>query len=736
MKRFSLFFIVGFIFSLNTVFSQSWVTVNPLPTPTNINGVSFINADTGFLAVGEDNIYRTLDGGNTWKGVPTNAADYFQDITSVSNKGYVIGHNNSIGRTDDFGETWNFITGPGYSTYWKIKFADPMHGWICGWYRTLLRTQDGGDSWQLMSQNVNQHENYFCLDFISKDTGYIAGSYGINSQGRLFRTFNGGVSVEEIELPNFTRVISDIEAVSYYNIWLCEGYHSSSNTILYHSTDAGLTWSTVELGTYPGSAADIEFLTPLKGRVLGDNNCFITEDGGVTWVQKQILTSGYNSAISTSWVNDSLAYISGYNGFIAKTENTGTTWQDLSQGSHASFHSIAFANNQTGCAVGSVPGSDVIYQTNDGGETWAAVLDSTVEYGRVCDITYKSESEVWASGYRNRVYHSGDGGNSWDVLYPTDDETNYYYSVCTVSDGRIYAGGSHLLYSDDNGENWQWSDFDCPGYFVQKIIFTDPLNGFLLLMESEVSTIFYGKMFRTRDGGLTWEDINYNVNGVSSKILAADFINKDTGIISIYGSGLATTTDGGITWTLQEYVPYMDIYYLKMFSEDEVVAVTYIGHVFYSFDGGLSWDQVEHPAEDKSLLAIDAEMSVKSAGNLMAPNNVDGLPGLFFTEMGKGWMCRDAGMIRKYTDLTVSTEKPRIMQPGGYVLYPNPASDFIQIKGDKKPDYISIINSQGKYIRQYNSMINKFDISGYAPGVYLVRIVTGNTQQTLRFVKQ
>jgi photosystem II stability/assembly factor-like uncharacterized protein len=428
--------------------------------------------------------------------------------------------------------------------------------------------------------------------------------------------------------------------------------------------------------------------------------------------------------------------MSGYNGLILKTENTGDTWQNLSDGSRAAFSSIAFANNQTGCAVGSAPGNDFIYHTNDGGETWAAVLDSTTDYAWIFDIVYKSGTEVWASGNKNRIYHSLDGGGSWTVINPTDDETNYYYSVCPVSDGRIYIGGSHLLFSDDNGENWQLNDFDCPGYRIRDVIFTDPLNGFLMLGETGATTVFYGKMFRTRNGGLTWEDINYNVNGVCSKILAADFIDKDTGIISIYGSGLATTTDGGTTWIPQGYNAEMEIYYLKMFSENEVIAVKHNGQVFQSFDGGLSWEQVAITGGDKSFEASDIENRIKSAGNNMSPDGVEGLYGLFFTEMGKGWMCRDGGMIRKYTNLTVSNEKPIVKRPGGYIIYPNPASGFIQIKGDTKPDYISIINSQGKCIRQYGSMEEKFDLSGCAPGVYLAKIVTGKEQQTLRFVKQ
>jgi photosystem II stability/assembly factor-like uncharacterized protein len=336
----------------------------------------------------------------------------------------------------------------------------------------------------------------------------------------------------------------------------------------------------------------------------------------------------------------------------------------------------------------------------------------------------------------NRIYHSTDGGTSWNTINPVNDSLSYYYSLCAVSDGRIYAGGKYLIYSDDNGLNWQWNDFDFPGYKIRKVLFPDPHNGYLVLWETGTSTTFWGKLFRTQNEGLTWQEINYNANGVTSKILAADFITKDKGIISIYGSGLSTTTDGGNTWSPQGYIGNMQVVYLKMFNEKEVVATTISGQVFYSFNGGITWTQAQN--DDAPFIPgnnLQAEMN-NNILNPTSPEGVDGLWGFCFKTMGSGWLCKDNGLIRKYTDLFVGTDDFDKKAFSTYQLYPNPATNFIQIVGDKEPEFISVYTNQGKCIKQFEGPVSKIDVSTFPSGVYLMQLTCDKKQYSLKFVKQ
>ncbi len=734
MKHFLFFLIIVYCITAKTGSAQSWTIVNPKPSPTNINGVTFVNADTGYIACGENNIYRTHNGGSTWEPFHTTVAGYFQSITSVSNgNGFIIGHNKSIGRTTNYGETWDFLTGPGESTYRNIKFSDPLHGWICGWYRTLLRTQDGGNSWQLLSQNVWDDMNYLCVDFLNKDTGYLAGAQGIQyPHGRLLRTFNGGVTVEEIAIPLESEEISDVEAVSYNEIWLAESRHIGNHALLYHSTDAGLTWITVPIGIN-GSADDIEFITPLKGRVIGDNYCYQTEDGGVSWDQKLILTSGYAPFISSSWVNDSVAYASGYNGSIAKTLNSGNKWKDLSQGSHAALSDIEFFDSQKGIAVGAEQGYEFIYNTFDGGNTWTSTLNSS-NNGWIFKTTYASENEVWASGSQNRIFHSTNSGNSWTTMHPSENSTDFYFSICPTGNGRIYAGGNTLIYSDDQGQTWLKNGFDCPGYAIRNIIFTDPSNGFLILWES-TSSPMYSKMFSTHDAGSSWNEITYSVDP-ANKILAADFLNKDTGLISIYQTGFARTTDGGQSWVCEGFPNNMMFFYLKMFDANKAVAVSFYGDVFYSYNGGISWAAQQLTDSPEPEVSISDFMGINYTGQSRAPEGMDGFRGIFFNNMGEGWLCGDQGLIQKYSFLTVGLQEALPVQPYHYRISPNPATDYIKITGDVDPDQVLVYNSQGRLVLQPGGSLVGFDVSKLASGIYVLQIVKNRQSVSLKFLKR
>jgi photosystem II stability/assembly factor-like uncharacterized protein len=719
--------------------AQTWETVNPMPTSGTIMGISFINADTGFLASDEGEIFKTNNGGVDWAKLDIGKRPFFYDIKFPSDtKGFVVGSEHQLGRSLDAGNTWNFTILPGLISGMKINFVDDQHGWICGWYQTLFRTQDGGNTWTLLFSNVNKQKMYTCMDFLNQDTGYIAGfEFYYPSEGRLFRTLDGGITVEQISPPSESESISALDALSYNDVWLGESHQIQGQTRLYHTLDGGLTWETIVLAVYSSPISDIKFITPQKGMAIGGNYCYVTNDGGLTWSKHTILTSTNSASFASSdWVNDSVAYLGGYSGYIVKTNQSGSVWNELSHGTRAAFTDIDFFDEQTGCAVGSKPGGDFIYHTADGGQTWTQAITPSTNYEWILDVDYVSKSNVWAAGTQDRVYHSTDGGSTWSILNPTGNNLDYYFSICPVSDGRIYAGGSNLIYTDNNGQHWQYNDFECPGYGIRKVMFTDPLNGYLVLWEQDNYTSFYGKMFRTDDGGNTWEDINYNPDGVTSRILAADFLNKDIGIISIDGSGIATTIDGGLTWQQQGYHSNMIIYYLKMFNTKDAVAVTAGGSVFYSYNGGMDWEQVEL-TDGLQYSDNRNEISNFLTGKKPeVPSGIEGLLGTCFTGMGSGWLCRDNGLIRKYSYLNVGNDELVVKEAGNYKIYPNPASDIVQINGDKRFDYISIYNSLGKCIQQQAGFVNKIVVSGWPAGVYLMQIKNGRQTESLKFVKK
>lgn len=68
-------------------------------------------------------------------------------------------------------------------------------------------------------------------------------------------------------------------------------------------------------------------------------------------------------------------------------------------------------------------------------------------------------------------------------------------------------------------------------------------------------------------------------------------------------------------------------------------------------------------------------------------------------------------------------------------VYPNPASSVLYIKGVEFVRHISLTNTNGQVVAQYNAMPEKgIDLSRLSSGIYLVRIVAEDGSQTVRKV--
>ena len=93
--------------------------------------------------------------------------------------------------------------------------------------------------------------------------------------------------------------------------------------------------------------------------------------------------------------------------------------------------------------------------------------------------------------------------------------------------------------------------------------------------------------------------------------------------------------------------------------------------------------------------------------------------------------------------LTTGTEEMEIKH-GDLCLFPNPASDKLSISylGMKQsgPDQIRIFNSMGANVREYYSTEGDVeispDISDLAPGIYIVKVISGANVMVGKFLKK
>ncbi len=187
---------------------QTWNNVSWGSALAVTGRFSFINKDTGWVEIGNDQFTRTLDGGQSWNtqtgflSPGQNIRDF--GITSFDNLWVIYEDNLShinVKRSTDGGASWflttNDIGGYGY----KIFVLDKLNAWIIAGNNLsgIFRTKDGGTTWVynpiLSTANVPAN-----LHFVNSNLGYYLSLYG-----QLFGTKNGGLSWKSLSNQHLGR---------------------------------------------------------------------------------------------------------------------------------------------------------------------------------------------------------------------------------------------------------------------------------------------------------------------------------------------------------------------------------------------------------------------------------------------------------------------------------------------------------------------------------------------------
>jgi len=207
-----------------------------------------------------------------------------------------VGERGQILRSDDRGRTWVQSPVPASADLTAVTFADAKHGWAVGHVETILRTADGGDSWELVHFDPANPQPLLDVCFTDSAHGVAVGAYGV-----VYVTDDGGgiwsqVPFEPDPLPGAAKVEPDEDEV---DAALDLGFEFHLNAIargpgarlyigaeagrLFRSDDGGRHWRELP-SPYDGSFHGV---LPLGGDALLAyglrGNLFRSDDGGSTW---------------------------------------------------------------------------------------------------------------------------------------------------------------------------------------------------------------------------------------------------------------------------------------------------------------------------------------------------------------------------------------------------------------------------------------------------------------------
>lgn len=330
----------------------------------DITYVRMIDVNTGWGIGGldktSDNIFRTQDGGVTWRDVtppqpiPPDGVSLVTigDFLDASTGWVVYGGQDYppppyvyAWYTQDGGATWqysaiNSSVSPEAFSPWLIDFADDQHGWLMFYlgagmmhqYAAIFATRDGGATWSDILDPYTdggiQSFEKTGMAFVDAQTGWLArDGHGVDPIPHIFRTSDGGGTWERIDLP------APAGEPAFYDRWACGTFSpnafstqsvivamkclsvddfTTEKDYVYSTTDGGGTWQAYPLpGTYL-MGEGLLFLNPEVGLALG-RRIFRTDNGGQTW----------NLAGEVSW-DGQFSYVDISHGWaVARNPDTG-----------------------------------------------------------------------------------------------------------------------------------------------------------------------------------------------------------------------------------------------------------------------------------------------------------------------------------------------------------------------------------------------------------------------------
>jgi len=230
---------------------QTW-TKFTLNTTEDINEIYFRNDDNGYLVAGRK-MFITRDAGRTWQetriyrsgdfgsGTPEFLSIRFSDkkygyaIGSVYNSNDIV-IDSLLMRTEDGGDTWQRISLPIKTELFHLDFNGNSHGWIVGDGGVILATTDQGITWTKQSSGTSLP--LYNVDFRDDNDGYIVGK-----TGTILRTSNGGSTWERVD-TTFRDTFMRVDFADDKNGWAV-GYKGH----ILRSNDRGKTWIRQESGT-------------------------------------------------------------------------------------------------------------------------------------------------------------------------------------------------------------------------------------------------------------------------------------------------------------------------------------------------------------------------------------------------------------------------------------------------------------------------------------------------------
>ena len=691
-------------------------------------GICPSNPDVVYIGGGEadirgnimmgDGAYRTTDGGKTWAAIglkdsqviaklrlhPSNNCDTV--LAAVMGHGFAPSDERGVFKTIDGGKTWKRTlfrdnkTGAVELVYdpkdAKIVFAALWESQRSPWGMSsggpgsgLYKSTDGGDSWAEITKNPGLPAGLWGkvgLSVSGADSNRVYALIENEPDGGLYTSDDAGATWKKINDNRnirqrgfyYTRVYADPKVKD--TVWIL-------NVNVYKSTDAGKTITNVRVPH--GDNHDMWIASNDSNRMIqaNDGGAIVSVNGGQTWTDEDMPTAQFYHVFLTAHVPYQICGAQQDNSTACMSSQAGNFGQD------AYFYDVG--GGESGYIAPDPLNPDVYYAGSYGG--LLTRFDRSTGQQRLVNVWPDNPMGYGSEGIAERF--------QWTfpiIFSPVDKKT-------------IYTSSQHLWKTTTEGQNWERISPDLTrhdpktmgpsggpitkdntGVETYAVIFT------IAPSPQDINTIWAGSddglIHVTRDGGKNWDNVtpkdlpefarislieaSPHTNGVA--YVAANRYQMDDQKPYVY-----KTVDFGKNWT-KIVNGIKDTHFARQIREDiKRKGLLYLGTengIYVSFNDGADWQPLQLNLPDTSVQGIQvAERDLVIATH------------------GRGfWILDNIGVLRQATP-AITTENLHVFDPVDPQrgLDRNVAIDYY-LKADNDTVKIEFFDADGKLVRSFS----------------------------------
>jgi photosystem II stability/assembly factor-like uncharacterized protein len=739
---------------------SNWKNISDKFFGGSMGAVAVAPSDEGIIYVGEGEntlrgnvaegfgMWRSDDGGRTWKNIGLKDTRHITrivvhprnpDIVWVAALGHLFGANNERGvyKTIDGGKTWkkvlfannqagaiDLIMEPGnpstlYASTWNIK-RTPYSLESGGEGSALWKSTDGGETWKNIMDKKGLPKN--------ETIGIIGVTVSAINPDRVFAIIearNGGLFRSDDAGETWTKVSEDAnirQRAWYFSKIFADPKNENTiyalNVGMYRSRDGGKTFQPIQ--TPHGDHHDlwIDPEDPNRMIVADDGGAQVSFDAGANWstYQNQPTAQLYRLAADNHFP---------YRVLAAQQDNT--TLRILSRSNSSGITQSDWeptAGAESGYVVPDPLNPDIVYGGNYGGyisrmnhatgenravSVWpdnpmgsgADVLKYRFQWNFPIFFSPHNPKRLYTAG--NHLFVTENEGQKWEEISPdlttndkkrqgasggaiTKDNTSveYYCTIFTATESSLeqdllWTGSDDGLIhvSKDGGKNWQNVTPPAAGkWMMWNCVETDPFKkGKAYFVGTKYKSDDYTPyIFKTEDYGRSWKLIT---NGID-KMHFARTIRADKKVPGLLYAGtefgMYISNDDGANWKkFQLNLPTVSVTDLLIKENDLIVATQ--GRAIWILD-------------DLNLVQQRAQANVQKRLQVFAANDA------YRTEGTQNLSIRNAGTN----------------PPNGVVF-----NYYLKDATDSSKVSISIFDKKGNIIRTYSrdakDTTNKLDFN-------------------------